>query len=103
MATSRQEDPSRLPSSPLAPEPAHNPASILRQELHQLGVGRTLSNASRTLQTTALVNESYLRLGSGFRFHVAGCPRVLGTTDNVMRLKRDWTMARAWLRQELSP
>jgi hypothetical protein len=29
--------------------------------------------------------------------------RMLGTPDNVMRLKRDWTIARAWLRQELSP
>jgi hypothetical protein len=101
MDTRRQEDPSRLPSSPLTPEPAL--ASILHQELPRLGVGKMLFECgSQILQPTALVNDSYLRLGSEFDSMLQGRTRVPDTLDRVMRLKRDWTMACAWLCQQLS-
>jgi RNA polymerase sigma-70 factor (ECF subfamily) len=86
MATRRQEDPSRLPSSPLMPEAGHDLASSLYQELHRLAAGKMrFERGNHTLQPTALVHEAYLRLGD--------CPdsmwqdrtRVLGTAANVMR------------------
>jgi hypothetical protein len=102
MVTRRQEDPPRLPSSPLAPEPTHNLASILHQELHRLGVGRMLFE--RESHTPACAGKRILPpLGSGSDSMWQDRTRMLGTPDNVMRLKRDWTIARAWLRQELSP
>ena len=63
MATRRQEDPPRLPSSPSMPEAGHDLASSLYQELHWLAVGKMrFERGNHTLQPTALVNEAYLRL-----------------------------------------
>ena len=187
MATRRQEDPSRLPSSPLMPEAGHDLASSLYRELRRIAAGKMrFERQDHTLQPTALVNEAYLRLVDGSDSMWQDRSRVLGVAANVMRhvlvdyarahraekrgdgkiqvtfvedmaaggggstadvlavdealtrlaefdprqakvlemhffggltfeeialelgvstrtIKRDWTMARAWLRQELSP
>jgi RNA polymerase sigma-70 factor (ECF subfamily) len=63
MATRRQEDPSRLPSSPLAPELGNDLDSSLYQELHRVAVGKMrFELRNYTLQPTALVKEAYLHL-----------------------------------------
>jgi RNA polymerase sigma-70 factor (ECF subfamily) len=86
MATRRQEDPPRLPSSPLTPKPVHNLATSLYQELHRLAVGKMrFERGNHTLQPTALVNEAYLRLGAGAESMWQDRARVLGTAANVMR------------------
>ena len=86
MATRREEDPPRLPSSTLTPEPAHDLASSLYQELHRLAVGKMrFERGNHTLQPTALVNEAYLRLGGGPASMWQDRPRVLGTAADVMR------------------
>jgi RNA polymerase sigma-70 factor, ECF subfamily len=187
MATRREEDPPRVPSSPLMPEGEHDLALSLYQELHRLAVGKMrFERGDHTLQPTALVNEAYLRLVDCSNSMWQDRSRVLGLAANVMRhilvdharahnagkrgdgqiqvtlvedmaagrssstadvlavdealtrlaefdprqakvlemhffggltfeeialqldvstrtIKRDWTMARAWLRQELSP
>ena len=78
MATRRQDDPPRSPSSPLTPEAMHELSSTLYQELHRLAVGKMrFERGNHTLQPTALVNEAYLRLVDRLRFDVGGSePRV---------------------------
>jgi hypothetical protein len=65
MATSGQDDPQRLPSSPSTPNTWHDIASSLYGELHRLAVGKMrFERGNHTLQSTALVNEAYLRLAT---------------------------------------
>src|SRR5271169_4944898 len=86
MATRRQEDPPRLPSSPLMPEAGHDLASSLYQELHRLAAGKMrFERANHTLQPTALVNEAYLRLANCSDSMWRDRPHVLGLAANVMR------------------
>jgi RNA polymerase sigma factor (TIGR02999 family) len=86
MATRRQEDPARLPSSPLMPEGGHDLAQSLYQELHRLAAGKMrFERGNHTLQPTALVNEAYLRLGAGSDSMWQDRSRVLGMAANVMR------------------
>jgi RNA polymerase sigma-70 factor, ECF subfamily len=83
MATRRQEDPPRLPSTP---EAGHDLASSLYQELHRLAVGKMrFERGNHTLQPSALVNEAYLRLVDGSDSMWADRSRVLGLAANVMR------------------
>jgi RNA polymerase sigma-70 factor, ECF subfamily len=82
MATRRQEDLPRLPSSPLG----HELAASLYQELHRLAAGKMrFERGNHTLQPTALVNEAYLRLGGCSDSMWQDRARVLGTAANVMR------------------
>src|ERR1700733_2262073 len=86
MATRRQEDPSRLPSSPLMPEAGHDLASSLYQELHRLAAGKMrFERGNHTLQPTALVHEAYLRLAD--RSEPLGNDRiqVLSLAAQIMR------------------
>src|SRR5271156_2393500 len=86
MVTRRQEDPSRLPSSPLMPEAGHDLASSLYQELHRLAAGKMrFERGNHTLQPTALVHEAYLRLGGCSDSMWQDRTRVLGMAANVMR------------------
>ncbi|MEI9979537.1 MAG: ECF-type sigma factor [Edaphobacter sp.] len=86
MSTRREEDPQRLPSSPLTPEADHNLASSLYQELHRLAVGKMrFERGNHTLQPTALVNEAYLRLVGESDSMWQDRTRVLGLAANVMR------------------
>jgi RNA polymerase sigma-70 factor, ECF subfamily len=86
MATRREEDPPRLPSSPLMPEAGHDLASSLYQELHRLAAGKMrFERGNHTLQPTALVNEAYLRLGGCSDSMWQDRTRVLGLAANVMR------------------
>jgi RNA polymerase sigma-70 factor (ECF subfamily) len=83
MATRRQEDPPRLPSTP---EAGHDLASSLYHELHRLAVGKMrFERGNHTLQPSALVNEAYLRLVDGSDSMWADRSRVLGIAANVMR------------------
>jgi RNA polymerase sigma-70 factor (ECF subfamily) len=86
MATKRQVDPPRLPSSPLTPECMHELSSTLYQELHRLAVGKMrFERGNHILQPTALVNEAYLRLVDSPNSMWADRSRVLGLAANVMR------------------
>jgi RNA polymerase sigma-70 factor (ECF subfamily) len=86
MATRRQEDPPRLPSSPSTPEAGHDLTSTLYKELHRLAVGKMrFERGNHTLQPTALVNEAYLRLVDGSDSMWVDRSRVLGLAANVMR------------------
>jgi RNA polymerase sigma-70 factor (ECF subfamily) len=86
MATRRQENPARLPSSPLMPEAGQDLASSLYQELHRLAVGKMrFERGNHTLQPTALVNEAYLRLGECSDSMWQDRTRVLGLAAHVMR------------------
>jgi RNA polymerase sigma-70 factor (ECF subfamily) len=68
------------------PEPGHDLAASLYQELHRLAVGKMrFERGNHTLQPTALVNEAYLRLGSGSDSMWQDRTRVLGLAANVMR------------------
>jgi RNA polymerase sigma-70 factor (ECF subfamily) len=68
------------------PEPGHDLAASLYQELHRLAVGKMrFERGNHTLQPTALVNEAYLRLGSGSDSMWLDRTRVLGLAANVMR------------------
>jgi hypothetical protein len=72
MATRRQEDPPRLPSSPLTPEIGHDLASSLYKGLRRLAVSKMrFEHGNHTLQPTALMWQD--------RTH------VLGLAANVMR------------------
>jgi RNA polymerase sigma-70 factor (ECF subfamily) len=83
MASRRQEDPPRLPSTP---ESGHDLASSLYQELHRLAVGKMrFERGNHTLQPSALVNEAYLRLVDGSDSMWTDRSRVLGIAANVMR------------------
>jgi DNA-directed RNA polymerase specialized sigma24 family protein len=70
MATRRQEDPPRLPSSPLMPEVGRDLAATL--EIHFF-LGLPFDESAQQLRVSTRV------------------------------VKRNWSMARARLRQELSP
>jgi RNA polymerase sigma-70 factor, ECF subfamily len=86
MATRRQEDPPRLPSSPSVPEADHDLAASLYRELHRLAVGKMrFERKDHTLQPTALVNEAYLRLVDRSDSMWQDRSRVLGLAANVMR------------------
>ena len=86
MATRRQEDPPRLPSSPLVPEADHDLATSLYRELHRLAAGKMrFERKDHTLQPTALVNEAYLRLVDRSDSMWQDRSRVLGLAANVMR------------------
>jgi RNA polymerase sigma-70 factor, ECF subfamily len=86
MATRRQEDPLRLPSSPTPPEPGPGLASSLYRELHRLAVGKMrFERGNHTLQPTALVNEAYLRLAGQSDSMWQDRTRVLGLAANAMR------------------
>ena len=86
MATRRQEDQLRLPSSPLMPEPGRDLGSSLYQELHRLAAGKMrFERKNHTLQPTALVNEAYLRLVGCSDSMWQDRSRVLGLAANVMR------------------
>jgi RNA polymerase sigma-70 factor, ECF subfamily len=86
MATRRQEDPPRLPSSPLVPEAGHDLASSLYRELHRLAAGKMrFERRNHTLQPTALVNEAYMRLGGCSDSMWQDRTRVLGLAASVMR------------------
>jgi RNA polymerase sigma-70 factor, ECF subfamily len=83
MATRRQGDPPRLPSTP---EAGHDLTSTLYQELHRLALGKMrFERGAHTLQPTALVNEAYLRLVDCSDSMWVDRTRVLGTAANVMR------------------
>jgi RNA polymerase sigma-70 factor (ECF subfamily) len=85
MAARRQEEPPRLPSSPM-PEGGHDLASSLYQELHRLAAGKMrFERGNHTLQPTALVNEAYLRLVDCSDSMWQDRTRVLGLAANVMR------------------
>jgi RNA polymerase sigma-70 factor, ECF subfamily len=82
MAT-RQEDPSRLPSTP---EAGHDLTSTLYQELHRLALGKMrFERGNHSLQPTALVNEAYLRLVECSDSMWVDRGRVLGIAAKVMR------------------
>jgi RNA polymerase sigma-70 factor (ECF subfamily) len=86
MATRRQEDPSRLPSSPSVPEAGHDLTSTLYQELHRLALGKMrFERGNHSLQPTALVNEAYLRLVDCSDSMWVDRGRVLGIAAKVMR------------------
>jgi RNA polymerase sigma-70 factor, ECF subfamily len=86
MAMRRQEEPPRLPSSPLMPESGHDLAFSLYQELHRIAAGKMrFERQNHTLQPTALVNEAYLRLVDGSDSMWLDRSRVLGLAANVMR------------------
>jgi RNA polymerase sigma-70 factor (ECF subfamily) len=86
MAGRRQEDPSRVPSSPLTPEAGHDLALSLYQELHRLAAGKMrFERRDHTLQPTALVNEAYLRLVDCSDSMWLDRSRVLGIAANAMR------------------
>jgi RNA polymerase sigma-70 factor (ECF subfamily) len=86
MATRRQEDPLRLPPSPLMPDPGRDIASSLYQELHRLAAGKMrFERKNHTLQPTALVNEAYLRLVDCSDSMWQDRSRVLELAANVMR------------------
>jgi len=86
MATKRQDDPPRSPSSPLTPEPMHELSATLYQELHRLAVGKMrFERGNHTLQPTALVNEAYLRLVDCSDSMWGDRSRVLGIAAKVMR------------------
>jgi RNA polymerase sigma-70 factor (ECF subfamily) len=86
MATRREADPQRLPSSPLMPEAGNDLATSLYQELHRLAAGKMrFERRNHTLQPTALVNEAYMRLGSCSDSMWQDRARVLGLAANVMR------------------
>jgi RNA polymerase sigma-70 factor (ECF subfamily) len=86
MATRRQDDPPRLPSSPLVPEAGHDLAASLYHELHRLAQGKMrFERKDHTLQPTALVNEAYLRLVDRSDSMWQDRSRVLGLAANVMR------------------
>jgi RNA polymerase sigma-70 factor, ECF subfamily len=86
MATRRQEDPQRLPSSPSMPEAGHDITSTLYKELHRLAAGKMrFERNDHTLQPTALVNEAYLRLANCSDSMWQDRTRVLGLAANVMR------------------
>src|SRR5271154_6610397 len=85
MATRRQEDPPRLPSSPLMPEVGHDLAASLYQELHRLAVGKMrFERKNHTLQPTALVNEAYMRLVDCSNSMWSDRGRVLGVAAHIM-------------------
>jgi RNA polymerase sigma-70 factor, ECF subfamily len=82
----RQEDPTRLPSSPLMPEAGHDLAASLYAELHRLAAGKMrFERGNHTLQPTALVNEAYMRLENCSESMWQDRSRVLGLAANVMR------------------
>jgi RNA polymerase sigma-70 factor, ECF subfamily len=86
MAIRGQEDPPRLPSSPLTPEAGHDLATSLYAELHRLAAGKMrFERGDHTLQPTALVNEAYLRLENCSDSMWKDRTRVLGLAANVMR------------------
>ena len=86
MAIRGQEDPTRLPSSPLLPEGGHDLATSLYAELHRLAAGKMrYERGNHTLQPTALVNEAYLRLSDQSESMWQDRSRVLGLAANVMR------------------
>jgi len=86
MAVRRQEEPPRLPSSPLMPEPGHDLASSLYQELHRIAAGKMrFERQNHTLEPSALVNEAYLRLVDGSDSMWLDRSRLLGLAANVMR------------------
>jgi RNA polymerase sigma-70 factor, ECF subfamily len=95
MATRREEDSLRLPSSPLMPEPGHDLASSLYRELHRLAAGKMrFERRNHTLRPTALVNEAYLRLVDCSDSIWQDRSRVLGLAANVMRhILVDYTRA----------
>ena len=72
---------------------------LVHDELHRLA--HRYMNQERSghmLQTTALVNEAYLRLVDSS--HVEETAKVLKVSpDTVMR---DWRLAKVWLLRELS-
>jgi RNA polymerase sigma-70 factor, ECF subfamily len=83
MASRRQEDPPRLPSTS---EAGHDLAASLYQELHRLAVGKMrFERGNHTLQPSALVNEAYLRLVDRSDSMWTDRSRVLGIAANVMR------------------
>jgi RNA polymerase sigma-70 factor (ECF subfamily) len=82
----RQEDPTRLPSSPLLPQGGHDLATSLYAELHRIAAGKMrYERGNHTLQPTALVNEAYLRLNEQSQSMWQDRSRVLGLAANVMR------------------
>lgn len=77
MTARRQEE--MVGAPPLLPEVESDLASSLYGELGRLAAAKMhFERGGHTLQLTALVHEAYLGL-------------------------KDWAMARAWLRQQLSP
>src|SRR5437762_3580177 len=77
---------------------------LVYQELRRLAHGYLKrERKGHTLQTTALINEAYLRLVELRYFgglNNEGISGVLKISENTVT--RDWNMARAWLYQELS-
>ena len=68
------------------PEPGHDLATSLYQELHRLAAGKMrFERGNHTLQPTALVNEAYLRLEGCSDSMWQDRSRVLGVAANVMR------------------
>jgi hypothetical protein len=77
--TARRQEEMVGPPPPLLPEVESDLASSPYGELRRLAAAKMhFERGDHTLQPTALVREAYLRL-------------------------TDWAMARAWLRQQLSP
>lgn len=77
--TARRQEEMVGPPPPLLPEVESDLASSPYGELRRLAAAKMhFERGDHTLQPTALVHEAYLRL-------------------------TDWAMARAWLRQQLSP
>ncbi len=86
MATRRQEEPPKVPSSPSTPEAGQDLAASLYRELHRLAVGKMrFERGNHTLQPTALVHEAYLRLADFSNSMWVDRSRVLGVAANVMR------------------
>ena len=86
MATRRQEDAPRLPSSSSPPEAGHDITSTLYQELRRLALGKMrFERGNHSLQPTALVNEAYLRLADCSDSMWTDRSRVLGIAAKVMR------------------
>jgi RNA polymerase sigma-70 factor (ECF subfamily) len=86
MGDRRQENPSRLASTPSTPEAGHDLASTLYRELHRLAVVKMrFERGNHTLQPTALVNEACLRLLGGSESLWRDRSRVLGVAANIMR------------------
>jgi hypothetical protein len=89
-------------SPPSTPEAGHDHTSTLYKELHRVAVCKIhFERGDHTLQPTALVNESYLRLADYPGSVWVDRTQILGLAAGVMRHILV-TTARAWLRQELA-
>jgi RNA polymerase sigma factor (sigma-70 family) len=90
MATKRQENLPTLPLSPCMAEAGQDLASSHYQELHRLAVGKMDPRQAKVLE---------MHFFGGLTFEEIAIQLNL----SARTVRRDWKVARAWLRQELLP